>query len=67
MTVNGPASLSQHEYKDIGIPAELKLGDYVYIDDGTVRKLLKIEFLRKEPVVFTFSNSLFYANGILVL
>ncbi len=64
-TDRGPASLSQHEYKDLGVPEKLTLGDNIYIDDGTTRKLVKIEHVRREPVVYTLSNSLFYANGVL--
>jgi hypothetical protein len=65
-TARGPASLSRMDYKDIGIPEELQVGDLVFTYEGKFTRLAKITKLRTEPVVYTFSNSLFYANGILV-
>ncbi len=65
-TPQGPASLSQHEYKDLGVPGKLRVGSEIFTDSGEWTRLTKIERVANYPVVYTFSNSLFYANGLLV-
>lgn len=64
----GPASIGWHEdYKGVGVPGELAVGDHVLTQDGVWLKVTYISRkLRNEPVVFTFGNWLFYANGLLV-
>ncbi len=65
-TERGPASLSQHDYKDLGVPEKLQVGDRVFTDKGTWVRLEHIGQEWKEPVVYTFDNSPFYANGLFV-
>ena len=62
----GPASLFPQDYKDLGTPAKLRVGSRVFTDEGNWLRITKIGEAHKEPVVYTFSNSLFYANGLLV-
>lgn len=62
----GPASINpQCEYKDLGIPLTLEVNDVVrsYYGITRITAIGKINYPGK---VYTFSNSPFYANGILV-
>ena len=62
----GPASINpQGEYKTLGTPAHLEVGDYIQTQDGSLR-LDRIEPLDFRGDVYTLGNSLFYANGLLV-
>ncbi len=58
------------EYKDIGITAKLEIGDMVTLEGGfPVRPSTKLKAIEHYPYtgdVYTFSNSRFYANGVLV-
>ncbi len=62
-----PKSLNHFgtEYKDLGLPAQLRIGDQVTTDVGTVT-IRKIERLEYPDTVYTFANSKFFANGMLV-
>jgi len=64
----GPASLNNYdtEYKDLGLPEQLELGDFVTDTSGKPDKLVRIEASPYPDTVFTLGNSLFYANGLLV-
>lgn len=63
----GPAAINPIiEYKDLGIPARLELGDAVGGQDGRLHGVLSIEEIDYPGTVYTFENSLFYANGLLV-
>lgn len=54
------------EYKDLGIPDTLQVGDRVTDYGGKYCAIVRIDQLDFEGAVFTFSNSLFFANGLLV-
>lgn len=54
------------EYKDLGIPNKLYLGDKVSSYGGGWVRVVRIEPLNFSDAVYTFSNSLFFANGLLV-
>lgn len=55
------------EYKDVGLPEVLKVGDHASrILLGTHSVVKSIEPIPYRGVVYTLENSLFYANGILV-
>lgn len=65
----GPASLNHYntEYKDLGLPAQLQVGDMVTcLDFDGHDKLVKIEPMDYPGAVFTLENSLFFAKGLLV-
>ena len=62
----GPASLAQTEYKNLGVPAKLKVGSRVFNQEGNWVRITRIRYVEIEPIVYTFSNSLFYADGKLV-
>lgn len=63
----GPAAINPIiEYKELGIPARLELGDTVGGQDGRQHGVLSIEEIDYPGTVYTFENSLFYANGLLV-
>lgn len=63
----GPSSINpQFDYKNIGKPQMLQVGDKVSLQDTTLVKVKNIRAIDYEGPVYTFSNSLFYANGILV-
>lgn len=65
----GPASLNHHDtpYKDLGLPAELKVGALVadLSLDGW-DKLVKIERMDYNGLVFTLTNQRFFAGGLMV-
>jgi len=54
------------EYKKFGIPAKLELGDVVFGQDKRPHGILSIETIDFPGTVYTFENSFFYANGLLV-
>lgn len=54
------------EYKNLGIPAKLELGDAVAGQEGRPHGILAIEQIDFPGTVYTLGNSLFYANGLLV-
>lgn len=54
------------EYKDIGITEKLAIGDEVTLEDRSSIQLVAIEDLDYSLEVYTFGNSKFFANGILV-
>lgn len=54
------------EYKDLGIPSVLAVGDRVVNEFGVASAITKIEEIEYPGVVYTFGNSRFYANGVLV-
>ena len=59
-----------YEYKDIGITTRLEVGDMVTLEGSLpIRPSVRLEAIERHPYkgdVYTFSNSRFYANGILV-
>lgn len=63
-----PKSLDHHdtEYKDLGLPEQLSVGDMVTTVDGTSREIVGIKRIDYPGTVYTLGNSLFYANGLLV-
>lgn len=64
----GPASINHHntEYKNLGLPAQLEIGDQVQDEDGKLRSITRFESISYPGTVYTFGNSLFFANGTLV-
>lgn len=54
------------EYKDIGFPHKLELGDCVVAEDGGEHKVTFIEEVWYPYRVYTFAETEFYANGLLV-
>lgn len=69
----GPSSINPTiEYKDLGIPGKLKVGDMVstgpqnQVGDGLYTHVLKIEPMDYRGVVMTLGNTHFFANGICV-
>lgn len=55
-----------YEYKDMGIPEKLEVGDAVTTIRGPSARIVKIEEFDYPLTVFTFSNSFWFANGKLV-
>lgn len=56
-----------YEYKDIGIPETLAVGDRVStIHPGTHKTINAIQAINYPGKVYTLENTLFYANGLLV-
>lgn len=53
-------------YKDLGVPAVLREGDVVKASDGKYHRITHITDLDFPETVYTFENSQFYANGLLV-
>jgi hypothetical protein len=53
-------------YKDIGIPKSLEAGDRVRTEDGGTVKFLGGKTVDFPGKVYTFKESRFYANGLLV-
>jgi hypothetical protein len=53
-------------YKDIGVPAVLKVGDRVKKLAGESVRLVKVTSIPCPEKVYTFAESGFYANGLLV-
>lgn len=63
----GPASINPiYEYKGWGIPEQVHVGDLVTTPDFSKTSITAIKQIDYKGAVFTFSNSLFYANGKLV-
>lgn len=63
----GPANVGWRGiYKDVIEPGELVVGDRIATQDGGWLRITSIKRVANEPYVYTFSNSLFYANGLLV-
>lgn len=54
------------DYKDIGLPDTLEIGDRVCDEHGYTHSIVNIEPLEYTEAVFTFKESQFFANGILV-
>lgn len=54
------------EYKDIGVPGHISVGDFVVNELGIRNKIVGIDPHPYEGTVYTFGNSKFYANGVLV-
>lgn len=54
------------EYKDMGISERLEVGDRLTIENDTTERVDAIELITYRDDVYTFSNSRFYANGVLV-
>lgn len=54
------------DYKDLGLPATLAVGDTAFEAFGHPVKIVKIEPMEHTDAVFTFAESQFFANGILV-
>ena len=63
-----PASIDHHdtEYKDLGFPIELKVGDHVTDQNFDDVKIIGIELIEYPGTVYTLENSRFYAHGLLV-
>lgn len=63
----GFASMNnQWDYKDLGHAAQLEEGDFVKMEDQTFNRIVHINEIDYPGTVYTFSNSRFYANGMLV-
>ena len=54
------------EYKDLGIAEVLVIGDKVLDETGQLNEIVAIENMDYPKKVYTFENSKFYANGMLV-
>ena len=54
------------EYKDLGIPDQLYVGDLVLDSEGRENAIVDITDLDYTETVYTFAESEFYANGMLV-
>lgn len=53
-------------YKDMGVPGHISVGDFVVNELGIQTRITGIEPHPYKGVVYTFGNSKFYANGVLV-
>jgi hypothetical protein len=53
-------------YKDMGVPGYISVGDFVVNELGIQTRITGIEPHPYKGVVYTFGNSKFYANGVLV-
>lgn len=53
-------------YKDLGIPDQLYVGDLVLDSDGRENQIVDITEIDYSHTVYTFAESEFYANGMLV-
>ena len=63
----GPSSVNPEvDYKDIGLPDTLSVGDLVSNQNGGHNTITGIQPIEYPGQVYTFSNKLFYANGKLV-
>jgi hypothetical protein len=63
----GPSSVNPEvEYKDIGLPETLSVGDLVSNQNGGHNTITGLQPIEYPGQVYTFSNKLFYANGKLV-
>ena len=54
------------EYKDLGVPEVISIGDYVLDESRNKMQIANIEPIHYPETVYTFENSVFYANGVLV-
>jgi hypothetical protein len=54
------------DYKDLGMAKVLKLGDKVLDEHGRLNKIVDVQLIDYPQTVYTFGNSKFYANGMLV-
>jgi hypothetical protein len=54
------------DYKDLGIAKQLNINDNVVTINKNTIKIVKIEPINYIDTVYTFKNSQFFANGILV-
>lgn len=64
----GAASIAHWEevYKELAPRAELQIGDQVSTAENGYAKIIGIREIDYPGTVYTFENSLFYANGLLV-
>lgn len=54
------------EYKELGVPEKLEVGDFVLDQNGNENEIVSITDLDYPDTVYTFAESEFYANGMLV-
>lgn len=54
------------DYKDLGLPNRLEVGDQVVNELGVPTSIVAIKPIEYPGTVYTFGNSRFYANGVLV-
>lgn len=54
------------EYKNIGLPGNLKVGDYITNACGKCIKVVDIAKINYPGTVYTLGNKLFFAKGLLV-
>jgi hypothetical protein len=54
------------DYKDLGLPNRLEVGDQVVNELGVPSRIVEIKPIEYTGTVYTFGNSRFYANGVLV-
>ena len=54
------------EYKDLGVPKKLEVGDKAIKEDGRTVKITEIQKYEYRWEVYTLSNTKFFAGGILV-
>lgn len=54
------------EYKEMGIPKTISIGDYVLDESRNEIQIVNIVPIHYPETVYTFQNSVFYANGVLV-
>lgn len=65
----GAASINPHPtipYKNLGIPATMTVGDLVIDQNGNENEIVQINPLYFPHEVYTFAETEFYANGMLV-
>lgn len=64
----GAASVNAEglEYKGVGVPKQLEIGDEVMTFSGWPRRITQITPLVFPETVYTLGNSMFYAKGFLV-
>jgi hypothetical protein len=54
------------DYKDLGVAKRLEIGDRVLDGTGRTNQIMAIEDMHYPQTVYTFINSKFFANGMLV-
>jgi hypothetical protein len=62
----GYSSLHPFDYKDFGVPEQLSAGDWITHESGPARQIIRIEQRPNAPLVYTFTNMHWFANGNLV-
>lgn len=62
-SINADPTIS---YKDLGVAEQLEVGDSVTTLSGNSIRIMEIETIDYPETVYTFSNSQFFANGVLV-